>query len=269
MRLFERKHTQRVVGRRARRLRHRAEPEKPSADNLPATIALFAFVIVLLSPAFLTMLWFIPPSSSRGTEPFFTAAAGVLSAVGIAVALQFHALLGGSLRAARGDRWLVLLLLLSYVFSLGLGISQSLTALNSCGPETCGTNAQFTNVVWALIAGGSVLLGVVLLSVYEVLRSHRPDNARTRLDARVPSRKLRSEVQMSVSREIELVLEPQEEGGYHVYAPDLPGLHTQGSDVEDALRNAEEAVALYVEGLREDGQSLETGIIRRKVSLPA
>jgi hypothetical protein len=29
-------------------------------------------------------------------------------------------------------------------------------------------------------------------------------------------------------REIERVFAPQEEGGYHVYAPDLPGLHTQG-----------------------------------------
>ena len=27
-------------------------------------------------------------------------------------------------------------------------------------------------------------------------------------------------------REIEFVFEPQEEGGYYVYAPDLPGLHT-------------------------------------------
>jgi predicted RNase H-like HicB family nuclease len=29
----------------------------------------------------------------------------------------------------------------------------------------------------------------------------------------------------------------------HVYAPDLPGLHTQGNDFEDALTNANEAVA--------------------------
>jgi predicted RNase H-like HicB family nuclease len=69
--------------------------------------------------------------------------------------------------------------------------------------------------------------------------------------------------------EIELVFEPQDEGGYHVYAPELPGLHTQGSDLDDAMANANEAVALYVEGLREDGESLDMGIIRRKISLPA
>lgn len=74
---------------------------------------------------------------------------------------------------------------------------------------------------------------------------------------------------MAEPREIELVFEPQEEGGYHVYAPDLPGLHTQGENIDDAMSNAEEAVALYVEGLREDGGTLESGVIRRRIALPA
>jgi len=34
---------------------------------------------------------------------------------------------------------------------------------------------------------------------------------------------------MESKREVELVFEPQDEGGYHVYAPELPGLHTQQS----------------------------------------
>jgi len=58
-------------------------------------------------------------------------------------------------------------------------------------------------------------------------------------------------------------------GGYHVYAPDLPGLHTQGEDLDDATENAREAMALYVEGLHEEGRSLEMGIVRRRLSLPA
>jgi predicted RNase H-like HicB family nuclease len=65
--------------------------------------------------------------------------------------------------------------------------------------------------------------------------------------------------------EIELIFAPQEEGGYSVYAPELPGLHTQGEDMDDALANAEEAVALYVEGLREDGEVLDPGIVRRRI----
>lgn len=76
-------------------------------------------------------------------------------------------------------------------------------------------------------------------------------------------------VLMAELREIELVFEPQEEGGYHVYAPELPGLHTQGEDLDDAMANAEEAVALYVEGLRAAGGTLETGVIPRKIALPA
>jgi predicted RNase H-like HicB family nuclease len=71
------------------------------------------------------------------------------------------------------------------------------------------------------------------------------------------------------SKEIELVFEPQDEGGYHVYAPDLPGLHAQGDDLDDAMANANEAVTLYVEGLRADGESLDSGVIRRTIPLPA
>ncbi len=69
--------------------------------------------------------------------------------------------------------------------------------------------------------------------------------------------------------EIELVFEPQDEGGYHVYAPDLPGFHTQGDDLDDAMANAGEAVVLYVEGLREDREPLDSGVIRRTIPLPA
>jgi len=48
---------------------------------------------------------------------------------------------------------------------------------------------------------------------------------------------------------IELIFAPEEAGGYHVYVPDLPGLHTQGDTLEEALANAEEALELYVEGI--------------------
>lgn len=74
---------------------------------------------------------------------------------------------------------------------------------------------------------------------------------------------------MESAREIEFVFEPQDEGGYHVYAPELPGLHTQGDTIEEATDNARQALALYVEGLREEGRSLEMGIVRRKLPLPA
>lgn len=74
---------------------------------------------------------------------------------------------------------------------------------------------------------------------------------------------------MDSVREVEFVFEPQDEGGYHVYSPELPGLHTQGDSLDEATENAREALGLYVEGLREDGRPLETGIVRRRLPLPA
>jgi predicted RNase H-like HicB family nuclease len=69
--------------------------------------------------------------------------------------------------------------------------------------------------------------------------------------------------------EFEFVFEPQDEGGYHVYAPDLPGLHTQGEDIDEATENAQEALGLYVEGLREEGRPVGSGIVRRRLAVPA
>ena len=74
---------------------------------------------------------------------------------------------------------------------------------------------------------------------------------------------------MESSRDVEFVFEPQVEGGYHAYAPELPGLHTEGDSLEEATANAEEALALYVEGLREEGRSLQMGIVRRRLPMPA
>ena len=53
---------------------------------------------------------------------------------------------------------------------------------------------------------------------------------------------------MQAARDVEFVFEPDPDGGYHAYAPELPGLHTQGEDLDEAIANAEEALALYVEG---------------------
>jgi len=47
--------------------------------------------------------------------------------------------------------------------------------------------------------------------------------------------------------EVKVILEKQEEGGYTVYAPSLPGCISQGEDKEDALVNIKEAIELYLE----------------------
>jgi len=47
--------------------------------------------------------------------------------------------------------------------------------------------------------------------------------------------------------EIKVILEPQEEGGYTVYAPSLPGCISEGETKEEALQNIKEAIELYLE----------------------
>ena len=47
--------------------------------------------------------------------------------------------------------------------------------------------------------------------------------------------------------EVKVILEKQEEGGYTVYAPSLPGCISQGDNKEDALVNIKEAIELYLE----------------------
>jgi predicted RNase H-like HicB family nuclease len=73
---------------------------------------------------------------------------------------------------------------------------------------------------------------------------------------------------MAEPSEVEFVFEPQDDGGFHVYAPDLPGLHTQGDTLDDAVTNAEEALALYVEGLREAGRPIGGRVVRRTLPIP-
>ncbi|MBI4267373.1 MAG: type II toxin-antitoxin system HicB family antitoxin [Chloroflexi bacterium] len=51
----------------------------------------------------------------------------------------------------------------------------------------------------------------------------------------------------------EVVLEPEEDGGFHVYAPSLKGCHSYGSTREEALRNIAEAITLWLESARELG----------------
>jgi len=47
--------------------------------------------------------------------------------------------------------------------------------------------------------------------------------------------------------QIKVVLEPQEEGGYTVHVPSLPGCLSEGETIEDALKNIKEAILLYLE----------------------
>lgn len=54
---------------------------------------------------------------------------------------------------------------------------------------------------------------------------------------------LKTEVMQSVP----VVYEADRAGGYVVYAPTLPGCHSQGETLEQAEKNITEAIELYVE----------------------
>ena len=49
-----------------------------------------------------------------------------------------------------------------------------------------------------------------------------------------------------------VVLEESEEGGYTVYVPSLPGCISEGETKEDALKNIQEAIELYLEPVEDD-----------------
>lgn len=53
-----------------------------------------------------------------------------------------------------------------------------------------------------------------------------------------------------------VIIEPQEEGGYTVTVPALPGCVSEGETREEALKNIKEAIELYIEVLKEDGKPI-------------
>ena len=59
-----------------------------------------------------------------------------------------------------------------------------------------------------------------------------------------------------------VVLEPDEEGGYTVYVPSLPGCISEGDKIEDALANVKEAIELYLEPADEDLAVDERAVVR-------
>ncbi len=57
--------------------------------------------------------------------------------------------------------------------------------------------------------------------------------------------------------DFKVFLEPdQEYGGYVVTCPSIPGCHSQGKSVEEALANIREAIELCLEVMRERGEDL-------------
>jgi antitoxin HicB len=72
---------------------------------------------------------------------------------------------------------------------------------------------------------------------------------------------------MTQTRTYSLAVEPQDDG-YLAYFPALPGCHTSGRTFEEAVKNAEEALAVYIETLTAHGDPVPEEInIEEPVSL--
>lgn len=54
----------------------------------------------------------------------------------------------------------------------------------------------------------------------------------------------------------EAVFMPQDDGGFTVEVPDLPGCISEGDTLEEAKNNIEEAIQLYIDTLRARGKAV-------------
>ena len=52
-----------------------------------------------------------------------------------------------------------------------------------------------------------------------------------------------------------VVLHDAEAGGFWVDVPALPGCYSQGESVEESLSNVREAIELYLDTLKDEGQA--------------
>jgi len=72
---------------------------------------------------------------------------------------------------------------------------------------------------------------------------------------------------MAGPNEFEVVLEPQDEGGYTVYVPDLPGCVSEGETREEAVRMIKEAIEGYLDSLSKAGEPLPRPVDRERVTV--
>jgi len=54
--------------------------------------------------------------------------------------------------------------------------------------------------------------------------------------------------------DFKVLLEPDEDGGYVVVCPSIPGCYSQGNTVEEALANIREAIELCLEEMADNGE---------------
>lgn len=67
-----------------------------------------------------------------------------------------------------------------------------------------------------------------------------------------------------------VILEKEDEGGYHALVPALKGCHSQGDTLDEALENVHEAIELYLESLKAHGEPVpQEDIIIKPIEVAA
>lgn len=61
----------------------------------------------------------------------------------------------------------------------------------------------------------------------------------------------------------QVILIPDETGGYVVKVPSLPGCYSQGESVDEALANVKEAIELHIEDMQAAGEEVPLDVPRR------
>ena len=64
-----------------------------------------------------------------------------------------------------------------------------------------------------------------------------------------------------------IIFEPEDEGGYSVYCPALPGCVSQGESYEEALANIRESITGYVKSLIQDGLPVPEEAVTEKIEV--
>ncbi len=53
-----------------------------------------------------------------------------------------------------------------------------------------------------------------------------------------------------------IILDPEPDGGYHVFCPALKGCHSQGDTLDEAVENIREAMEVYLESVAAHGEPI-------------
>ncbi len=53
-----------------------------------------------------------------------------------------------------------------------------------------------------------------------------------------------------------VIIEHEDDGGYHAFCPTLKGCHTQGNSLEETLTNIQEAIEAYLESMKARNETI-------------